>query len=233
MAEEITGLSSMATRHVLTALCSEIERTHQLTLRFRSAGGVEAARQVRDGAEVDVLVLAEAAMTELHQDQFFMSGSLRPMFVSEVVAAVPTEHSPPPFTTEEDLAAALLAATRIAYSTGPSGVALMRLFEDWRLGERLADKLVQAPPGVPVGELLARRDADLGFQQRSELMDSVGVLVLGPLPGTAAIRSTFSGGVLASTAHQAAAAEALRLLTSPAWQDTVRSRGLELAPSST
>jgi hypothetical protein len=78
---------------------------------------------------------------------------------------------------------AVLTAKTLGYSTGPSGVQLARQFERWGIAEQIKDRIVQAPPGVPVGQLVAEGRVELGFQQLSELMNLGGIEVLGPLPG--------------------------------------------------
>ncbi|WP_327690367.1 molybdate ABC transporter substrate-binding protein [Streptomyces tubercidicus] len=94
------------------------------------------------------------------------------------------------------------------------------------LADTLSDRLVQAPPGVPAGSLLASGRADLAFQQHSELMDLPGVAVIGPLPGDTAISSTFSGGVLTASSQPSLAREVLDLLGSDAASRTARARGM-------
>ena len=175
MSDVIRGLSSMATRLLVADLAEEIGRRHGILVSFTSAGGVEVARAVREGAQADVLVLGSAAMEPLGSQGLLVPGTMRPLFVSEVVAAVPAGAMAGPLAGPDDLRDLLLAAGRIAYSTGPSGTGLLELLERWALLGSLRDRLVQAPAGVPVGSLLARGEADLGFQQRSELMDVSGV----------------------------------------------------------
>jgi hypothetical protein len=77
---------------------------------------------------------------------------------------------------------AVLSARTIGFSTGPSGVALQQLFERWGIAEVVRPRVVQAPPGVPVGTLITRGDVELGFQQLSELMHLEGIDVIGPMP---------------------------------------------------
>lgn len=227
--DPITGLSSMATKHLLADLSALLLREHGLPVRFTSAGGVEVARRVRDGERADVLVLGSSAMAGLDAEHLLVAGSLRPLFVSEVVAAVPENVPVPPIETEDDLRAALTGARMIAYSTGPSGTALVGLLEQWGLLADLQKCLVQAPPGVSVGSLLAGGDADLGFQQRSEMMNVTGVRTLGGLPGRAAIRSTFSGAVLSSCPRPVEAERVLQLLGSEETDPLVRAGGMVLA----
>lgn len=217
----------MATRTLLAALAETVEQRLGITVRFSSAGGVEMAQRIRDGAEADLAVLAQGSMARLEADGLVVAGTRRPLFVSPVVAAVPATAEPPRLETEDDLRAALAGARRIAYSTGPSGTELLRLVDRW--GIEAGDRLLQAPPGVPVGSLLADGRADLGFQQLSELMNVAGITVVGPLPGAAAIRSTFAGGVLAGSRRPAEAATVLDALADPETADVVRSFGMTRA----
>ncbi|MGW3074747.1 substrate-binding domain-containing protein [Kitasatospora sp. NPDC001132] len=226
MNQEISGLSSMATRPILTDLSEHIRHTHGIAVRFDSAGGVEIARRVREGAEADLLVLAEGALTELEEEGHLLGDTARPLWVSQVVAAVPDGTPVPAFDAESDLRAALLSAERIAYSTGPSGTALVELITRLGLAEALSDRLVQAPAGVPAGSLLSSGRADLAFQQHSELMDLPGVVVVGPLPGDTKIESVFGGAVPASSVRPDRAREVLDLLGSDAASGIARTRGM-------
>ncbi|MFJ6793806.1 substrate-binding domain-containing protein [Streptomyces sp. NPDC091268] len=226
MDREIAGLSSMATRPVLAELADHIRLARGLAVRFDSAGGVEIARRVRDGAESDVLVLADGALAALTAQGYVLADSVRPLWVSPVVAAVPEGTPVPALRSESDLRAALLSAKGIAYSTGPSGTALTDLITRFDLADTLRDRLVQASPGVPAGSFLSSGQADLAFQQHSELMDLPGVVIAGPLPGDTAISSTFSGGVLATSSQPSRAREVLDFLASDAASKTARTKGM-------
>lgn len=216
----------MATRPVLAELSAHIRIAHGLPVRFDSAGGVEIARRVREGAEADLLVLADGALAALEKEGHLLAGTVRPLWISQVVAAVPEGTPVPPLDTPAGLRAALTSATGIAYSTGPSGTALLDLIAQLGLAETLRERLVQAPPGVPAGGLLASGRADLAFQQHSELMDLPGVVVVGPLPGDTAISSTFGGAVLAASTRPGPAREVLDLLGSETASRTARARGM-------
>ncbi|MFE1229242.1 substrate-binding domain-containing protein [Streptomyces sp. NPDC058745] len=227
MNREITGLSSMATRAMLAELSEHIRRAHGIPVRFESAGGVEIARRVREGATADLIVLAEGALADLADEGHLLEGTLRPLWVSQVVAAVPETAPVPPLASESDLRAALLSARAIAYSTGPSGAALVELIARLDLRDALHGRLVQAPPGVSSGTLLTSGRADLAFQQHSELTGVPGVVVVGPLPGGTAIRSTFGGAVSAAAAEPETAREILDLLGSGIGARTARAAGME------
>jgi molybdate transport system substrate-binding protein len=121
----------------------------------------------------------------------------------------------------------VLAAGKVSYSTGPSGVYLEKLFERWGIAEEIKPRLVLAPPGVPVGALLAKGEADLGFQQLSELKHLPGLDILGPLPPAIQLITTFSAG-LAATSTQAVAVHAmLDYMNSPAAVAAKQAAGMD------
>ncbi|MFJ6728152.1 substrate-binding domain-containing protein [Streptomyces sp. NPDC091281] len=229
MNRELSGLSSMATRPVLADLAAHLRDAHGVAVRFEAAGGVETARRVREGAAADLLVLASGALAKLAAEGFVVPGTVTPLWLSQVVAAVPEGAPVPVLGSAAELRAALLSAGRIAYSTGPSGTALVELIARLGLTDALRDRLVRAAPGVPVGSLLADGGAELAFQQHSELADLAGVTVVGPLPGDTAITSAFDGAVLTASAAPDRARDALALLRSGRASELAAARGMRAA----
>jgi len=148
---------------------------------------------------------------------------------SPVAIAVRQGAPRPDVSTEEALKTAVRAARRISYSTGPSGVHLQRLFERWGIANEIASRTVQAPPGVPVGSLVARGDVELGFQQLSELMHLPDVDVIGGLPGDTQFITTFSAGVCAQSTQVAAVHALLAFMNSPQVAESKRRHGMEPA----
>jgi len=223
MSAALTGLSSMATRHALADLCRAYEAAGGEGVRFESVGGVDAARRVRAGEAIDIVVLAADAIDALASAGSVIAGSRRAIIESSVAIAVPLDAPRADVSSEEALRGTLLAARRIGYSTGPSGTALLQLFQRWGIAETLQDRLVQAPPGKPVAALLATGAADLGFQQQSELQSEAGIVVLGPMPPGAEIVTTFVAAVGARSLRIDAARAVLEFLQSPA-NDAIKRR---------
>lgn len=212
----LTGISSMATRHVLADLVELAASDGLPRVEFTAVGGVEAARRVAAGESFDLVVLAAGALDELAADGHVDAATIRPLVLSQVAVGVPdalVERAGRPegvaYPDAGGVRAALLEATKVGYSTGPSGTALLRHVEDWGLMDAVGDKLVQAPAGIPVAQLLAEGTVDLGFQQLSELVGQPGVRILGVLPDDCAIETTFSGAVGASASDPDAAAAVL------------------------
>jgi len=126
---------------------------------------------------------------------------------------------------------ALRAAKSIAYSSGPSGVYLAELFQKWGIAEELKAKITQTPPGTAVGPLVARGEAEIGFQQMSELLPTAGIDIVGPLPPDIQIVTTFSGGVHVAAKEGDAARAWLAFITSPQSAAVLRRHGMEPANS--
>ena len=225
----ITGISSMATRQVLGELVALFRERSGCDVEIESVGGVDAAKRVQAGEAFDVVVLASNAI-----DALLASGRLRPdskvdLVRSGVAVAVRAGAQRPDIGSEDALRRTVLAAGSLSYSTGPSGVELARLFKRWGIADAIAARVVQAPPGVPVGTLVARGDVELGFQQLSELMHLPGIDVVGPLPPGIQVLTVFCAAVCTASRDASAAQALLRFLASPEADAVKRRHGMEPA----
>ena len=201
MASCIHIISSMATKQLLADLVAQYQALHPDTdIRVESVGGVDAARRVQAGESFDVVALAAHTIDALASEGHIVAGTRTDLAHSGVAVAVRSGTPHPDISTESALRQAVLAARTLGYSTGPSGVQLARQFERWGIADTIKDRIVQAPPGVPVGSLVAEGQVELGFQQLSELMNLPGIEVLGPLPDDIQITTTFSAAVSAACA---------------------------------
>ena len=120
-------------------------------------------------------------------------------------------------------------ASSIGYSTGPSGTHLTKLFAGWGISAAIESRLVVAPPGVPVGSLVARGEIELVFQQLSEFIAVDGIDVLGALPSPIQSITTFSGAVLFASVQPDAARAVLEFMAGPAATATKLRQGMEPA----
>lgn len=195
----LRGISSMATRHLLVDLAGVCVAAGGTTLALESVGGVDAARRVQEGEGFDLVFLASDAVAKLVGSAYAVAGSAVDLVRSQVAVAVKTGTTPPDLRTEDSVRTAVLDAASVGYSTGPSGTALLALFERWGITEQLRPKLVQARAGTPVATLVARGEVALGFQQRSEMLGAEGIEVVGDLPPAIAIETIFSGAICATS----------------------------------
>lgn len=225
----ITGISSMAMRCVLTELASAYEQRSQQRVAIVSMGGVEAARRVKDGEQFDFVVLAADAIERLASGGRVDPGSRTDLARSGMAMAVAAGAPRPDVGSEATIRDAFLRARSIGCSTGPSGAHLARLFERWGIADAIAQRLVQAPPGIPVGTLVARGDVELGFQQLSELMHLPGIDVIAMLPPEIQVVTVFSAAVCTASDGHAPAHALLAFLASPEANAVKHRHGMEPA----
>ncbi len=229
MTIDIKGISSMATRQVLAELVDLYAQQSSDRVGIESVGGVDAAKRVQAGEPFDVVILASDAIDKLVAAGHVRAASKVNLVHSGVAVAVQAGAPVPDISSEDAVRQAVLAAPSISYSTGPSGVALAQLFDRWGIAQEIAPRIVQAPPGVPVGTLVARGEVALGFQQLSELLHVPGITLVGPLPAAIQITTTFSAGVGAASAQPAAAQALLAFMASPAAALAKRKQGMDPA----
>ena len=229
MASPLRIISSMATRQLLADLVAQYQETHAQPIASESVGGVDAAKRVQAGEAVDVVLIAANAIEQLLAAGKLVAGSRVDLVRSGVAVAVRAGAVRPDIGSEEAVKQAILAASSLSYSTGPSGVHLAHLFERWGIADTIKARIKQAPPGVPVGTLVANGEVELGFQQLSELMNLPGIQVLGPLPPTIQIITVFSAGLSATSTQGDAVRALLAFMASPAADAVKRRSGMEPA----
>jgi len=124
----------------------------------------------------------------------------------------------------------LLAAKSIAYSDSGSGTYLSTtLFAKLGVAEQVAPKSrkVRGPPsGEPVAAVVARGEAEIGFQQVSELIHVGGVSFVGTIPAELQPRFSFAGALTSTVRQPEAAAALIRFLASPEAAPVIRKAGL-------
>jgi molybdate transport system substrate-binding protein len=223
--ERLVALSSMATRHILADLARDYEASHGTRVEIRSMGGVEAAKLVRAGEATDVVILASKVMASLEAEGHLAKGGTKDFARSEIGLAVRAGLVPPGGADEQAVRQAMGDARKICYSTGPSGDHLKALCEKWAIP--LARTLV-APPGVPVATLVANGDADLGFQQLSELIGQPGIEV-GRLPPEIQAVTVFSAGISMMSRDPDAARALIAYLASVDTDGAKRRHGMQPA----
>lgn len=214
----------MAIRHVLGELAGATAAAGLGSVTLEAAGGVEAAERVAEGGTTyDLVFLSDSALGRLAEGGFLDTTTIAPLMISQTAVAVrdpSVEQSAcsggVAYSDDRGVRDALRAARRVGYSTGPSGAALMGLIQRWGIAEMLADRLVQAPPGIPVAALLASGDVDLGFQQLSELIGQPGIRILGVMPPRCAIDTVFGGAVTSISAERHRAGRILAFFASAA-----------------
>ncbi len=220
----LSGVTSMAARRLLEEVGTDFTARTGIAVGFRAMGGVVALRELRAGLAVDLAALASDAIDALTAEGRLRAGARVDYARSGIAAAVPAGAMRPAIDTAAALRAAVLRARPVAYSSGPSGEHMQRLLRSW--GVDMDRHAVQSPPGVPVAALLARGEAELGFQQLSELIGEPGIDLLGMLPPGAQHETVFACAATAGSAQAGAARAFLDFLASAEAAPAIRRAGM-------
>ncbi|MBL8492288.1 MAG: substrate-binding domain-containing protein [Rhodocyclaceae bacterium] len=225
-AAEIRVLAANAVRESLTALVGAFEGAsgHRVTIDW---GGTDAvADRLAGGEACDLVVIAASGIDRLAQGGRLAAGGRWDYARSGIGVAARSGRPRPDVASTEGLRAALLAADRIAVSTGPSGQYMAALFSRLGIAEQVRSRLLRPPSGVQVGELVARGEADLAFQQESELIRVPGIDYLGPLPPEVQHLTVYAIGLDARSTVPEAARALAAALTAAAAAGPIRASGM-------
>ena len=226
-AAEIKVLGSPGTRAPYTLLIPGFEAAsgHKVTTTW--GGVVAVTKRVTEGEIADVIMLPAPQIDELIKLGKLAAGTRVNVATSGIGVAIRAGAPKIDAGSSEGIRKALLGARTIAYSTGPSGVHIARLIARWGLTDQLKSKIVPPIPDVPIGEVVARGDAEIGFQQVSELLPVKGIDYLGPLPADIQETTVFSAAVHNAAGPVDAAQALLKYLTAPEAAPIIRKTGME------
>ncbi len=225
---EIKVLASMAIKEAYVELVPEFERASGHRVATTWSGTVDMLRRLSGGETADLVIMSGAAIDELIALGRIVPGSRVDLVKSAIGVAVRAGAQRPDIRTAESVTRALLSAKSVAYSTGPSGVHLAELFERIGIAGALAPKL-RVVRGEPVGAVIARGEAEIGFQQVSELLPVAGIDYLGPLPEGLQRITVFSAGLHAGAREPEAARALVGFLTAPAAAPMISKKGMQPA----
>ncbi|OIQ75329.1 bacterial extracellular solute-binding protein [mine drainage metagenome] len=231
-AAEVRVMISGGLSAAYNALVPEFERAtgHKVITAYGpSMGTTINAIPVRleRGEPADVLILVGYALGDLIKQGKVVSDSRVDLVKSPIGVAVKSGAPKPDISSPEALKRALLAAKTVAYSDSASGVYIStEMFKKLGIMEEMRGKARQIP-ATPVAEIVARGDAELGFQQISELKPVAGIDIVGPLPDELQKVTVFSAGIASVSKEPDAGRALIKFLASPAARDTIVKSGLE------
>jgi molybdate transport system substrate-binding protein len=222
-AGEIIVMSTVAVKEAYLELVPAFERATENKVVTMWVGNGSIIERLKRGEIVDLAIVTAGGVDELNKLGWLASGV--PMAKSGVGVAVRAGAPRPDISSGEALRRALLASKSIALSPGPSGVYLSSLFAKWAVTDELKPKIKQVT-GL-IGDAVARGDAEIGFQQVSELLPIKGITYLGPLSDDIQLITVFSGAVHNQAKNPAGASSLLKFLTSPDAAPAIRKSGME------
>ncbi|MFI5401071.1 MAG: substrate-binding domain-containing protein [SAR324 cluster bacterium] len=229
---EIHVMSSGGFAAAYRALAPEFERStgHTLVTAWGPSMGAtpEAVpARLQRGEPADVVIGVGSALDKLIQQGRIVPGSRVDLAQSGIGVVVRAGAAKPDIGSIEAFKRTLLAAKSVAYSDSASGVYLSTvLFQRLGIADRMKGKS-RMIPGEPVGAVVARGEAEIGFQQISELLPIAGIQMVGALPPEVQLMTVFSAGIAAAATQPEAGRALIRFLASPAAAPAIAKTGME------
>jgi molybdate transport system substrate-binding protein len=232
MADELRVMTSGAFTAAYLELIPRLEllTKKKLVTAATSIGTGENSipNRLRRGEPVDVVIVADGVLAGFIKEGLIMAESYTPLARSAIGMAVRAGAAKPDISTVEKLKLTLLQAKSIAYSASVSGDYLTtELYQRLGIADQVLHKSRRAEGGERVGAVIARGEAEIGFQQISELLPVPGIDHITPLPPEVQKVSTFSAGVALGTSDSAAAHALVKYLGSPEAVRAISNSGLE------
>lgn len=181
---------------------------------------------LESGQKADVVIMEDWELRKLIDQGHLQNASRIDLAKSFIAMAVRKGAKKPDISTMKNFKKTLLNATSLALSDTPSGTYLSRiLFPQMHISERLRIK-TRTISAKPVAEAVARGEAEIGFQQLSELMHMEGIDVIGLIPDQVQKMTMYSAAIITGSVQQEEAAELLKFLSSEAARSAMKLGGL-------
>jgi molybdate transport system substrate-binding protein len=222
----IKVMLSAAFKEAYLELLPQFERASGHTVESLWVASVQMMSRLKGGEAVDLVILSAASLDELRKAGIVTERT--DLVKSGIGVAVKAGAPRPDISSGAAVKRAVLAAKGVAYSTGPSGLYLVGLFQRMGIADQIKHKVTQTQ-GQPSGGVVARGDAEIAFQQISELLPVPGIELVGPLPPDIQEITIFAAGLHAHAKSPDAAKALVKFLTSPVAAPVIRSKGMEPA----
>jgi molybdate transport system substrate-binding protein len=179
------------------------------------------------GEPADVLIMVGYALGDLVKSGKVVADSRVDLVKSPIGVAVKSGAPKPDISSADAVKRALQAAKTVAYSDSASGVYVStEMFSKLGIADEMKDK-ARKIPATPVGEIVARGEAEIGFQQISEMKPVAGIDIVGQLPPDLQKITVFSAGIATVSKEPDAGRALIKFLASPAARDAIVNSGME------
>ena len=235
-AAEVRVMISGGLSAAYNALVPEFERAtgHKVITAYGPSMGTTANAipvRLERGEPADVLILVGYALGDLIAQGKVAPDSRVDLVKSKIGVAVKSGAPKPDISSVDALKRALLAAKSVAYSDSASGVYIStEMFGKLGIADEMKDK-ARKIPATPVAEIVAHGDAEIGFQQISELKPVAGIDIVGPVPDDLQKITVYSAGIAIVSKEPVAGKTLIKFLGSAAAHDTIVNSGLDPIPA--
>ena len=230
-AADIQVLSSTVMLGAMEKLAPEFERETGNKLIIKIEISPTAMKQITTNQVYpDVAIITGPGIDDLITRSQVLANSKSEFAHTSVAVAVRTGTSKPDISSVEAVKRALLNAKSISYTdpaTGAAtGVHLAKILSQLGIAEQMKSKTILGQGG-PIGEIVAKGDAEIGFQQLPELLPVHGIDIVGLLPTELQNIVVIKAGVLSASKQPSAAEALVKFLSTSRAKELLKAAGIE------
>jgi molybdate transport system substrate-binding protein len=230
-ADEIRVMTSGAFAAAYLELAPEFEQStgHRIVTEATSTGtgATSIAARLDRGEAIDVVIVPDGDLEQLIKAGQIRAGTRVDLARSAIGMAVRRGAPKPDISSVDALRRTLLEAKSIAYSASVSGAYVStELFQQLGIADRVLPKS-RMIAGERVGAVVARGEAEIGFQQISELLPVAGIEFVGPLPPDVQRVTVVAAGIGVASKHPETAKSFIDFLASPAAVAAIQKSALD------
>jgi len=226
-----SGLVTIGMQRLFEDVRPAFEAAFGQKLHIEFASTLDIAKRVQGGEVVDFVITSRAGVESLIKTGSVSANHHWPLVASAIAVAIPAGHRKPDISSVEALKKALLDARSVSFtdpaSGGPSGVHMAKVLEQLGIADHVRAKTKLPPAGGAVGDILARGEADIGFQQMAELSSFEGVDVVGLVPSEFQSITEYEVAIPAGALRPDVGQAFMEFMHTPRGIDAIRVRGLE------
>jgi molybdate transport system substrate-binding protein len=229
-AAEIKTLCPAAMRTVMTELIPQFEKSsgHKVSIEYGTVGAIIA--RLKAGDAIDVAIVTDKQLPDLTKQGLILADGQAVVAKVGLGVFVRKGEAKPAINSLDEFKKTLLAAKSVVYGDpklgDSSGVAAEAIFERLGIAAEMKPKAKLVAAGAK-GETVIKGDADLGFDQMSNIVINPKIESLGPLPATLQNYTDYAGGLVTAGRERDAGKAFVGFLRSSAAQAVMKSKGFE------
>jgi molybdate transport system substrate-binding protein len=182
------------------------------------------------GEKADVLVMPTNILDGYQKDNVVRAQGRAILGLVSVNAVVRTGAAKPDLSTPEKVKQAMLGSRAITHATPgatPSGTHMGKLVEQLGIGDAMKGKIIHRPALEGGVQLVASGEAEIGFYPKSEVVNTDGLSVVGPLPAAIQLTTIYGAAVTATSPAPDAATAFIKFMSDPAHRDAWAHAGFD------
>ncbi len=209
-------MSGGAPKEIFLQLTPQFERKSGHKVEFVFAVMSALRDKIAGGEKADVLVMPTNILDDYQKTGIVQARARAILGLVSINAVVRTGAPKPDLSTPDSLKQAILKSRAITHATPgatPSGTHMGKLIEQMGIAAAMKDKIIHRPALEGGVQLVASGEAEIGFYPKSEVINTDGLAVVGPLPAAIQLTTIYGAAVTAASVAPDAAGGFISFMT--------------------